>query len=144
MSLKGHIFMGVFDGHGGSISACFTEANIISTIESTQEWINYINAGAADPNLLGLALQQAFLALDRKLLIHLRSLQRNDDGPLDISGCTASTCMITPTHFVCANAGDSRTVLGANGEVIPLSSDHKPSDDEECRRIINAGGSVQW
>ena len=139
-SRKDHLFLGVFDGHGGKASACFTEANLISTIESTSEWKAYVEAGCTDPVQLGHALEQAFLELDRKLRTHLRGLGDNTD----VSGCTASTCMITPTHFVCANAGDSRTVLGVSGRVVPLSSDHKPSDDEECRRIINAGGSVQW
>ena len=37
---------------------------------------------------------------------------------------------------------DSRAVLGRGGECVALSQDHKPSDDEEERRIRAAGGFV--
>ena len=42
-----------------------------------------------------------------------------------------------------ANAGDSRIVLArANGVVEPMSYDHKPTDDTERKRVIQAGGFV--
>ena len=52
--------------------------------------------------------------------------------------------MITPTHIVCANVGDSRCVVGSNSRTIPLSEDHKPSNPEESERIVNGGGFVQF
>ena len=39
--------------------------------------------------------------------------------------------------------GDSRAVLSRRGEALALSRDHKPMDDDERARIVNAGGFVQ-
>jgi serine/threonine protein phosphatase PrpC len=59
------------------------------------------------------------------------------------SGTTATIVLITPRWIVCANAGDSRAVYSrSNHRVVPLSYDHKPDDEEEERRIHDAGGYV--
>ncbi|CAM9345561.1 unnamed protein product, partial [Ectocarpus fasciculatus] len=60
------------------------------------------------------------------------------------SGCTAVCTLITPKYIICANAGDSRSVLGTGGATKPLSYDHKPHLELERKRIENAGGGVQW
>lgn len=41
-----------------------------------------------------------------------------------------------------ANAGDSRTVLGRNGQALEMSEDHKPDNEGEKSRIEKAGGFV--
>lgn len=59
------------------------------------------------------------------------------------SGTTAIVVMITPKWIVCANAGDSRAIYSrSNHRAVPLSYDHKPEDEEEERRIRDAGGFV--
>lgn len=59
------------------------------------------------------------------------------------SGTTACVVLITPELIVCANAGDSRSVLGLEGQLaVPLSFDHKPDDESEAQRIRAAGGYV--
>lgn len=81
----------------------------------------------------------------------------DDDGN---SGTTSCVVMITPESIVCANAGDSRAVFARRpphlelhssgtgtgtsviGKAVPLSFDHKPDDEEEERRVRNAGGYV--
>eukprot|EP00577_Skeletonema_sp_RCC1716_P011144 CAMPEP_0113429346 /NCGR_PEP_ID=MMETSP0013_2-20120614/32394_1 /TAXON_ID=2843 ORGANISM="Skeletonema costatum, Strain 1716" /NCGR_SAMPLE_ID=MMETSP0013_2 /ASSEMBLY_ACC=CAM_ASM_000158 /LENGTH=517 /DNA_ID=CAMNT_0000318049 /DNA_START=98 /DNA_END=1648 /DNA_ORIENTATION=- /assembly_acc=CAM_ASM_000158 len=56
------------------------------------------------------------------------------------SGTTASIVLLTPRWIVCANAGDSRAVYSrSNHRVVALSYDHKPDDEEEERRITDAG-----
>ena len=66
--------------------------------------------------------------------------------------------MITPTHVIVANAGDSRGVMVVQKAdrdslddsldslphfvVEPMSYDHKPTNDEETARINAAGGYV--
>lgn len=42
------------------------------------------------------------------------------------TGCTANVVLITPTQFIVANAGDSRSSLCRGGKAIDLSFDHKP------------------
>lgn len=62
----------------------------------------------------------------------------------DESGCTLVCAIITPTHIVCGNVGDSRCVLGRKNKVIALTEDHKPSIVEEKTRIEKAGGFVRF
>ena len=50
--------------------------------------------------------------------------------------------LVTQTEIICANAGDSRTVLCQSGNAIDLSVDHKPEDTHEKARIERAGGAV--
>lgn len=42
----------------------------------------------------------------------------------------------------CANAGDARAVLCRNGRGVRLTYDHKGSDKQEAKRIMDAGGFV--
>ena len=66
-----------------------------------------------------------------------------DGNSKSFAGCTATTILITPTEIICANAGDSRTVLGKSTQAVELSQDHKPDDAAESRRIYNAKGFVE-
>jgi protein phosphatase 2C family protein 2/3 len=48
----------------------------------------------------------------------------------ETSGCTAVAALITQDwRVIVANAGDSRIVLSGNGEAVPLSFDHKPTNE---------------
>eukprot|EP00804_Cyclotella_cryptica_P002389 CCRYP_004091-RB/>CCRYP_004091-RB protein AED:0.04 eAED:0.04 QI:951/1/1/1/1/1/2/264/406 len=59
------------------------------------------------------------------------------------SGTTAIVVLLTPKWIVCANAGDSRAIYSrSNHRSVPLSYDHKPDDEDEERRIREAGGYV--
>jgi len=62
---------------------------------------------------------------------------------LDRSGSTAVVVLLTPTHILCSNAGDSRSILCHAGKALPLSFDHKPSNVVEHSRINEAGGYVR-
>lgn len=42
------------------------------------------------------------------------------------------------------NVGDSRAVASCSGVAEPLSFDHKPANEEEAKRIIAAGGWVEF
>lgn len=70
-------------------------------------------------------------------------------NPDEDSGTTAVVTILTPQWIVCANAGDSRAVYSKNNNqkdnscTIPLSYDHKPDDEAEERRIMDAGGEVR-
>ena len=60
----------------------------------------------------------------------------------DRSGSTAVAVLLTPSHIICANAGDSRSILVRSGVVFPMSFDHKPTTPCEHGRIVNAMGRV--
>jgi protein phosphatase 2C family protein 2/3 len=72
------------------------------------------------------------------------------------AGTTATVILITADKVICANAGDSRSIVGRNwttyshedptdkaGESEALSIDHKPEDKVEQTRIEKAGGFVE-
>ena len=63
--------------------------------------------------------------------------------PTERSGSTAIVVLLTPTHIITANTGDSRAILRRHGRVVPLSFDHKPNDVPEHRRILRANGMVR-
>ena len=69
----------------------------------------------------------------------------SSESIVNFVGCTATVVLITKTDIYCANAGDSRTVLGrSNGTMcMPLSEDHKPDNEDEKKRIEAAGGFVE-
>ena len=43
-----------------------------------------------------------------------------------------------------SNAGDSRTVSSVGGRALCLTTDHKPGDERERKRIEDAGGFVEF
>jgi protein phosphatase 2C family protein 2/3 len=65
-------------------------------------------------------------------------------GLVDKSGSCAIVVLIVGDLCFVANVGDSRAVLSGSGgsKVFPLSFDHKPSEESEHKRIIDAGGQV--
>jgi len=138
-SLPDHVYLCVFDGHGGAGSSAYAAKHIVSVIEGTETWKKYAASSNKDPVMLGEALEEAFIAID----VNLRAFQKTPENGGDSSGTTVNTCMVTPKYFVCANAGDSRCVLGSNGKTIEMSVDHKPTDTIERARIERAGGTVQ-
>lgn len=56
---------------------------------------------------------------------------------LDSIGCTSNVILIDRNKhkIFCANAGDSRCVLGKGGKAVEMSIDHKPESEVEIERI---------
>ncbi|ONH69670.1 Protein phosphatase 2C 2 [Cyberlindnera fabianii] len=123
---SGVAFFGVYDGHGGEKIAKFTGETLYKIVKKQPEFQkgNY-----------GQALKDAFLAADEAILKD--EVLKNDQ-----SGCTATTVIISDDKIICANAGDSRTVLSVKGNSKALSYDHKPNNEGEHARICAAGGFV--
>jgi serine/threonine protein phosphatase PrpC len=67
--------------------------------------------------------------------------------PSEVSGCTFTIFHITKDIVECANAGDSTAGLGSftlnSNEFKTMTTDHKPEDEEERKRVEDSGGSVQ-
>ena len=135
-------FFAVYDGHGGALASQRAATIVIQTF--TQLLPDGAKDHAAVETALKAALMQADLKLaagsGRDLLFH--------------TGCTAIVCVVTPTHIVCGNLGDSRAVLitfkpgddesgQPNVDVHPLSTDQKPDNEVERTRIVKAGGFVE-
>lgn len=138
------------------------------SITSAAELKEYLEGGMT---LLSDAFSDAFVELDKEIYFALNNQKVPDAGksyqqlrseikgessqssqheahPTNITdeanaGTTACVVLVTPKWIVCANAGDSRAVISRHGnQVVALSTDHKPDDDLEDRRIRAAGGYV--
>ena len=140
-------------------------------LKSCEAYQEYAKGGRSDLKLLEKALIDEFIAFDVELgqvWQQEQSGQIHADEPNN-SGCTAIVAVITPTHVIFANAGDSRGVFcsarggastaiakgqaangggggGGGGGALPTvvfgTKDHKPTDPEEAKRIIAANGTV--
>lgn len=72
------------------------------------------------------------------------SYNKETNELIDKSGSCAIVVLIIGDACFVANVGDSRALLsGQKGlKIYPLSRDHKPSDEHERKRIIEAGGQI--
>jgi serine/threonine protein phosphatase PrpC len=112
--------------------------------------------------LLEDAIKSTTLQLDANLLQEMNARRKrnnevgtanNDKGLYDDfdSGTTAIIVLLTPHFVICANLGDSRSILHCEPSdennvnttnVVCLSRDHKPNDLSEKKRVEKAGGVV--
>ena len=84
------------------------------------------------------SIRKGFLDIDEKL----QELPRFVSGD-ERSGSTAIAVIVTNTHILFANCGDSRAVLSRSGGIVAFATlDHKPYNVDEKTRIERAGGSV--
>lgn len=121
---------GVFDGHGGYNVAYWTAHGLQAYLEK-------------DENFLAKRYEEAIHSVTK--LMDVDVLKCENDLGQDASwdqGTTFNINIITPTHIICGNIGDSRSVMFVNGEVKEMSHDHKPNDLEDRERIDAAGGFV--
>lgn len=145
------IFAGVWDGHGGTSAAEFTQANIFSGFQQAYE------NGAT----VSQALISAFTKTDRDYYAHARKVNKPQ---VFFAGTCAIACHVDiKTGLVtCANLGDSRAVMGVyqKGKIqtVPLSIDHSaeslmeqtrlrkehPDDAEVVVNIDDSGEDPDW
>jgi serine/threonine protein phosphatase PrpC len=123
----------VFDGHGGSLVANQSKQRLVNKLKNMEGF----TSSASQPQKLGEYLRKAYLDMDQDML-QMPEVVRGEDK----SGCTALSVLITDKYIICANSGDSRSVMATNGKTIELSYDHKPTNPDEKARIENAGGTV--
>ena len=126
-------FFGVFDGHAGSTVSKFCTAHLLECIlEECPE-----QSGPPSVDSVKIALKKGFLKLDEKLLKEPQIVKGNDK-----SGTTAVVVMVSPTHIIWANCGDSRGLMCRSGKLHFATDDHKPVNTDEKQRIEKAGGTV--
>jgi protein phosphatase 1G len=137
---------GVFDGHNGAEVAKFVAKKLPKIIIQNK---NYRKGK------IGLGLQESFMTLDKSLLTReseeeLKRLRQEyskepinkENEPAIKSGCTAAVVLIKDNVLYVANLGDTRCILSRNNNALRLTSDHKPSDQTEKKRIERANGRV--
>lgn len=134
---------GVFDGHGGKEVAKFCEKHFCEELKKNPNF---------DSGKIEDALRESFLKMDimlstpegKKELSQIKSDKEDGVGfnNESFAGCTANVALIYKNVLYCANAGDSRCLVASGGEIIKMSTDHKPDLDIEKNRIIKAGGFV--
>jgi len=129
----------VFDGHGGPEVAKFCAKYMPLELIKNE---NFRNENYKT------ALEEVFLKMDTMLLNDtngdlLKEFKNDPDNTNSFAGCTANVVLITRKEIYVANAGDSRALVYTfDGNVIPLSTDHKPDMETERTRIQKAGGYV--
>ncbi|CAH8313391.1 unnamed protein product [Eruca vesicaria subsp. sativa] len=127
-SLQGdrkHAMFGVYDGHGGVKAAEFAAKNLDKNVLVEV-------AGERDECEIANAVKRGYLATDAAFL----------DGEDVKGGSCCVTAMVRDGNLFVSNAGDCRAVMSVGGVAEALSSDHRPSRDDERERIETTGGYV--
>ncbi len=96
-------FFGVFDGHGdGGLSSRYIADHIVQCLTVTQDWKDY----TGDENSLARALSKACCDID----VDLKAMFAGGGGVRN-GGTTGIMAVVSPTHIVVGNVGDSRCIL---------------------------------
>jgi len=160
-SMKNCSYFAVFDGHAGDFVSKYSSEHLIDTILelwaassgkssqcSAEKKDNDGNSAensiklnsltdSAEVELFRQKVTEGFLKIDSKM----RELPKFLSGE-ERSGTTAVASFVTPNKIIFANCGDSRALLCRSKEVLFATHDHKPYNEEERKRIENAGGTV--
>ena len=140
--LENWSFFGVFDGHGGiEISNYVSKELINSILNADKELFELLSsdneiASSLYENRLIQAIINGFYNIDDEM----RKLRVRTNDP----GSTVVACLITPTQIYLINLGDSRGFIVSNNQIKISTQDHKPEDEIEKERILNAGGQVKF
>ncbi|XP_021275593.1 protein phosphatase 2C 77 [Herrania umbratica] len=146
-------FYGVYDGHGGCQVANYCRERMHLALA---EEIELAKACELDGNIghdwqerWKKAFSNCFIKVDAEIGgVHGGTDgDKTDHEPIapETAGSTAVVAIISSTHIIVANCGDSRAVLYHGKLPMPLSVDHKPDREDEHARIEAAGGKViQW
>lgn len=125
---------GIFDGHSGSVCSRFVAEKLPQRLATAKS--------VTDEN----ELRQIVLQLDEDFLT-APEFRTKDDGSAAIFTVIVYNDETKTYNLINGNIGDSRTVLAVKQEngykTVACTSDHKPTDESERRRILAAGGTVQ-
>ncbi|XVE54034.1 hypothetical protein DITRI_Ditri03aG0050100 [Diplodiscus trichospermus] len=145
-------FYGVYDGHGGCQVANYCRDRmhlaLAEEIELAKGCIHDGNIGYEWQELWKKVFSNCFIKVDAEIGVE-RGSGGNKNGGEPVApetvGSTAVVAIVSSTHIIVANCGDSRAVLYRGKLPMPLSVDHKPDREDEHARIEAAGGKViQW
>ncbi|OUZ99126.1 Protein phosphatase 2C (PP2C)-like domain [Macleaya cordata] len=118
-------FFGVFYGHGGAKAAEFAAKNMEKNIMD-----EVMRRGTEE---IEEAVKSGYLTTDSEFLKE------------DVRGGTCCvTALIRKGDLVVSNASDCRAVMSRGGIAEALTSDHRPSREDEKARIQSLGGYVDY
>ncbi|XP_038683032.1 probable protein phosphatase 2C 25 [Tripterygium wilfordii] len=126
VSLQGdskQALFGIFDGHGGAKAAQFAAQNLDKNI--LREVSKMEERGIED------AVKCGYLNTDSEFL------KEDVHG-----GSCCVTALIRKGNLVVSNAGDCRAVISNQGIAEALTSDHRPSREDEKDRVVSKGAYV--
>jgi len=127
-------FFGIFDGHSGSACSKFVAEFLPKNLDKLDQFTEN------DISTVVMQTDQEFLDSE--------SFKNKDDGSAGIFTIATFDSTTGKYRLTHANIGDSRTVLALKQEdgtflSVPCTFDHKPTNEEERKRIEEAGGYVQ-
>ncbi|KAL0341865.1 UNVERIFIED_CONTAM: protein phosphatase 2C 16 [Sesamum calycinum] len=153
-------FFGVYDGHGGSQVANYCRDRVhlvlVEELENIKDVL--VNGRTRDTRQVQWenVFTSCFLKVDEEVggkvsrvipeggNTHASSCTSEPVAPETV-GSTAVVAVVSSSHIIVANCGDSRAVLYRGKEAIALSVDHKPNREDEYARIEASDGKViQW
>ena len=146
---SGASLFAVLDGHGGSEVAQYVSDKLPDIIKASphaksKQWKDVmVNAFSTMDNNISQEKGR------KDLVEYFKKASHDEFSPtteLDVYkhvGCTACVALLADGQIIVANAGDSRCVMGKGKEAVDLSDDHKPNNDKEKARILNAKGFVE-
>lgn len=150
-----HLFLAVFDGHGGTEASDFTYHNFMKLLEDFPPWIEYLDQYqrmkteelSVSMFLLKSKLTSVFESfmcyLDLAFFNDLK-MEKNKLSITDHTSGTTAVIMIVNSRFITSvNLGDSKGLLIENGDIKFETEDHKPDVCEEFHRIRDCGGFVE-
>ncbi|KAM3329357.1 hypothetical protein ACQJBY_026431 [Aegilops geniculata] len=136
-------YFGVFDGHSGAAVANYLTERLHGVIadqilrELVAEAPRFLDGPQGDvEGWWRTAMADAFQTVDAELL--------EGAGGVDasVAGATALVALVLEEYVVLANCGVSRAVISRGGEILQLTSEHRPNRPDEKQRVENGGGRV--
>ena len=148
--IQGFNLFGVLDGHGmhGHFVSQFCKEYFIKNMTNYVEILKSTRGIVTSEGIYNeLKINGFSYIIDLYNLVDLE-LTKQDSFDYNLSGTTCNIVFQFDKHLVCANTGDSRSILVFdNGDlknqgIFPLSIDHKPNLPNEFQRIQENGGMV--
>jgi len=136
LSLSNHpntAFFGIFDGHSGGLCSKFVSENLSNNLNQLTH-----HTDIEEIRKVVMRTDQDFLDSDE--------FKQKEDGSAGIFTLAALDPQTGKYKLINANIGDSRTILakksGDTFTAVACTFDHKPTNEEERKRIEEAGGHV--
>ena len=138
------LYMAVCDGHGveGHEVSGFIKRTLPKDLSNALMNKEILTSDKNNKKKIYNIIGSTFIKVNEKLI-------SNESINSIFSGTTCVSLIYTPIKLICANIGDSRAVVGRYDKnnkkwiSINLSRDHKPTEEDEARRILKKGGRIK-